>query len=70
MVKTSEGQVVLLSGEADVRKSLLTESLLAWNASPRTAHRTLRYFCSPQHTDSGPLFDHWPDGRAVPTRTN
>jgi class 3 adenylate cyclase len=48
--KTSEGQVVLLSGEAGIGKSRLTASLMERLASePRTR---LRYFCSPQHTDS------------------
>ena len=48
--KTSEGQVVLLSGEAGIGKSRLTASLMERLASE--PHTRLRYFCSPQHTDS------------------
>ena len=48
--KTGEGQVVLLSGEAGIGKSRLTAALLETLTSE--PHTRLRYFCSPQHTDS------------------
>jgi class 3 adenylate cyclase/predicted ATPase len=48
--KTGEGQVVLLSGEAGIGKSRLAVALLERVASE--PHTRLRYFCSPQRTDS------------------
>jgi tetratricopeptide (TPR) repeat protein len=48
--KGGEGQAVLLTGEPGIGKSRLTAALLErLGAEP---HTRLRYFCSPQHTDS------------------
>jgi tetratricopeptide (TPR) repeat protein len=48
--KTGEGQVVVVGGEAGIGKSRLTAALMeSLGGEPLTR---LRYFCSPQHTDS------------------
>jgi hypothetical protein len=45
--KAGEGHVVLLSGEAGVGKSRMTQVLL--ERSAQESHARLRYFCSPHH---------------------
>ena len=47
---SGEGQVVLLSGEPGIGKSRLIAGLLERLAGE--PHERLRYFCSPQHTES------------------
>jgi class 3 adenylate cyclase/tetratricopeptide (TPR) repeat protein len=51
--KLGEGRVVLLSGEPGVGKSRIAEDLLA--SLKGEPHTSVRYFCSPHHTNS-PLY--------------
>jgi predicted ATPase len=57
-VKEGEGQVVLLSGEAGIGKSRLTAALLQQISDE--PHARLRFFCSPQRSDSAfyPIIGH------------
>ena len=56
--KEGEGQAILLSGEAGIGKSRLTAALMDLLATEAYTH--LRYFCSPQHTNSAlyPVIAH------------
>jgi class 3 adenylate cyclase len=47
---TSEGQAVLIAGEAGIGKSRLTAAVMEHLGGE--PHTRLRYFCSPQHMDS------------------
>jgi len=53
-----DGQVVLISGEPGIGKSRLTAALMEEIANE--PHARLRYFCSPQHSDSAffPVIGH------------
>ena len=61
--KNGAGQVVLLSGEPGIGKSRLTAALLERLATE--PHTPLRYFCSPQHTGSGPAKEIAQIGAAI-----
>ena len=67
--KSGQGQVVLLSGEAGIGKSRLTAALLEDLAAE--PHTRLRYFCSPQHTDSAyfPIVSQMERAADLPTPT-
>lgn len=56
--KSGEGQLVLLSGEAGIGKSRITEAAI--DAASREPHFLLRCQCSPYHADSAlyPVIQH------------
>jgi predicted ATPase len=66
---TAKDQVVMLSGEAGIGKSRLTAALFERLASE--PHTRLRYFCSPQHTDSAfyPITGQMKRAAALPATT-
>lgn len=50
-VRTGEGRLVLLSGEAGIGKSRMINGLLDW--ASEQPHTRLRYYCSPFHRQTG-----------------
>jgi class 3 adenylate cyclase/predicted ATPase len=57
--QAGEGQAVLLTGEAGIGKSRVTEALL--EAAQEFPHTRVRYQCSPYHAESAlyPVIQHW-----------